>query len=96
MVDTGGKQRHPGATERLMAYWAEGTGAAKIRWTAPGAYERCIVLIQHAVTDGGKAPLPHREIHGLCSNLGLRATGTRLGSKGYNKAHGHHYTGDHG
>jgi hypothetical protein len=36
MVDTGGAQRHPADTERLMEYWAHGIGAAKIGWGSPG------------------------------------------------------------
>jgi hypothetical protein len=43
MVDTGGAQRHPGDTERLMAYWAEGEGAAKIGWGVAGDFARCEV-----------------------------------------------------
>jgi hypothetical protein len=31
MVDT-----NPAATERLMRYWSEGEGAAKIQWGRPG------------------------------------------------------------
>lgn len=95
MVDTGGQARHPGDTERLMRYWAEGAGAAKIRWGVDGDFDRCIREIQKAVTDGGKAPLPDNEIKGLCSNLHARATGARPGHapgesppRGGN--HGHH------
>lgn len=36
MVNTGGAERHPGDTERLMEYWAHGAGAAKIGWGVPG------------------------------------------------------------
>lgn len=61
--------------ERLMTYWAEGAGAAKIGWGTPGDFFRCTVLIQHAVTDGGKPPLGDAEVKGLCSNLHRRATG---------------------
>jgi hypothetical protein len=65
-----------------MRYWSEGPGAAKIRWgdtTPPGDFERCIIEIQKAVTDGGKPPLPDRVIKGLCSNLHRRATGASPG-----------------
>lgn len=75
MVDTGGQVRHPGATERLMQYWAHGEGAAKIRWATPGDHTRCVRLIQEAVTGNGRPPLPEHEIHGLCTNLQKRATG---------------------
>ncbi len=76
MVDTGGRARHPGATERLMEYWAHGEGAAKIRWKTPGDHTRCVRLIQEAVTKDGRPPLPEHEIHGLCTNLEQRATGS--------------------
>lgn len=79
MVNTGGQARHPGATERLMHYWAEGDGAAKIGWGRAGDFDRCVHLVQEAVTKDGKAPLPDREIKGLCSNLHQRATGARPG-----------------
>lgn len=36
MVDTGGEQRHPAATERLMRYWTTGPGGLRIRWGVPG------------------------------------------------------------
>jgi hypothetical protein len=80
MVDTGGAQRHPADTERLLEYWSHGVGAAKIQWESPGAFERCQVEL-------GKHVNP-KMVDGLCSNLGLRATGARPGSAAYNEAHG--------
>lgn len=63
-----GEAQHPGATERLMAYWAEGEGAAKIAWGTPGSFRRCQVEIgKYVRTD---------EVDGLCANLYHRATGT--------------------
>jgi hypothetical protein len=79
MVNTGGTERHPIATERLMEYWAHGEGAAKIRWNVPGDFDRCIMHVQEAVTKGGNAPLSDHVIKGLCSNLHVRATGARPG-----------------
>jgi hypothetical protein len=33
---TGGKERHPGDTERLMSYWSNGgEGGTKIQWGQP-------------------------------------------------------------
>lgn len=58
---------HPVATERLMAYWAEGEGAAKIRWGVPGDFDRCRMHL-------GKYVRPD-EVNGLCANLHHRATG---------------------
>lgn len=59
------------STERLMTYWAHGVGAAKIQWGVPGDYDRCIVEL-------GKHVDP-KIVHGLCSNLHVRATGARPG-----------------
>lgn len=64
-----------GNTARIKNYWAHGEGAAKIGWGTPGDHSRCVRLIQEAVTKGGHAPLPDREIHGLCTNLQREATG---------------------
>lgn len=79
MANTGGQARHPADTERLMKYWTEGAGAAKIRWGIDGDFDRCIHEVQAAITKGGHAPLPDGEIKGLCSNLHQRATGARPG-----------------
>lgn len=76
MVNTGGQARHPNATETLMRYWSTGPGGAKIGWGSPGDHTRCIRLIQEAITKDGRAPLPDHEIHGLCTNLQERATGS--------------------
>ncbi len=75
----GGQVAHPGATERLMRYWASGEGAVKIKWGVPGDFDRCIREIQAAIVKDGDAPLPDRVIKGLCSNLHQRATGHRPG-----------------
>jgi hypothetical protein len=71
VLDTGGAQRHPGDTERLMTYWAHGAGAAKIQWGKPGDYNRCLVELGKYVPPG--------EVHGLCQNLHERATGAPAG-----------------
>lgn len=76
---TAGQARHPGDTERLMRYWAEGEGAIKIKWGIPGDFDRCIREIQAAVVKDGGPPLSDHVIKGLCSNLHLRATGGRPG-----------------
>jgi hypothetical protein len=59
------------STERLMAYWAEGEGAAKIQWGISGDFARCEVEL-------GKYVGP-AVVRGLCSNLHERATGARPG-----------------
>jgi len=59
------------ATERLMRYWAEGAGAAKIQWGVPGDFDRCVVELGKYVSPG--------VVKGLCSNLHVRVTGARPG-----------------
>jgi hypothetical protein len=59
------------STERLMHYWAEGEGAAKIGWGRPGDFDRCVVELGKYVSPG--------VVKGLCSNLHQRATGARPG-----------------
>lgn len=59
------------STERLMRYWAEGAGAAKINWGVAGDFERCKVELGKYVGPG--------VVDGLCSNLHKRATGFRPG-----------------
>jgi hypothetical protein len=63
-----GEATHPGSTEKLMHYWAEGEGAAKIGWGSPGSFRRCQVEL-------GKYVRPDM-VDGLCANLYHRATGT--------------------
>ncbi len=63
----GGEASHPGATQRLMEYWAHGAGAAKIQWEAPGAFARCQAALREYV--------PGHMIDGMCANLHKRATG---------------------
>jgi hypothetical protein len=58
-------------TERLMEYWAHGEGAAKIGWGTPGDYNRCVVQLSKYVSG--------TQVHGLCQNLHIRATGAPAG-----------------
>lgn len=67
MVNTGGAERHPADTERLMTYWAEGPGAAKIAWGTPNDFDRCVVELGKYVGPG--------VVKGLCANLHHRALG---------------------
>lgn len=69
----GGREGSPkdASAERLMRYWAEGAGAAKIQWGAPGDFDRCVAEL-------GKHVSPNI-VKGLCSNLHQRATGARPG-----------------
>ena len=59
------------ATERLMRYWAEGPGAAKIRWGTKDDFYRCETELSKYVGPD--------VVKGLCSNLHQRATGYRPG-----------------
>lgn len=56
------------STERLMRYWAEGAGAAKLNWGVPGDFDRCRAEL------GKYVQAPHT-LDGLCANLHHRATG---------------------
>ena len=67
MVNTGGAERHPADTERLMRYWANGVGAAKIGWGTDGDFDRCVLHLSKYVSPG--------VVKGLCANLHHRATG---------------------
>lgn len=60
---------------RLVEYWTHGEGAAKIRWSEPGDFDRCQVLVNEAITKHGGKPLGDHEIKGFCSRLHVRATG---------------------
>jgi len=62
-----GEAMHPGSTEQLMTYWAEGEGAAKIGWGAPGDFDRCRLHLGKYVRSD--------EVDGLCANLHHRALG---------------------
>lgn len=55
------------STERLMRYWTEGEGAAKIDWGHDGDFDRCRVQLGKYV--------PADQVDGLCANLHHRATG---------------------
>lgn len=90
VVDTGGAQRHPGDTARLVKYWVSGPGAGLIKWNVPGDFNRCVTHVQAAIVKNGGKPLPDHEIKGFCANLHKLATG---GSPGHGSAeqgmHGH-------
>jgi hypothetical protein len=62
------------STERLKQYWAHGEGATKIRWGVDGDFDRCVALVQTAVSKHS-APLSDSTIKGLCANLHHEATG---------------------
>lgn len=66
-------------TERLMRYWSTGgEGGAKIQWSVPGDFDRCVALVTTAISDHGR-PADPAMVKGLCSNLHVRNTGGRPG-----------------
>lgn len=69
-----GREITPGdaaSTEKLMAYWAEGEGAAKIGWGTAGDFYRCESHLEKYVGP--------EVVKGLCANLHKRATGASPG-----------------
>jgi hypothetical protein len=75
-----GRQTPGDSTEKLMRYWAEGEGAAKIGWGAAGDFDRCVMHLSKYVGPG--------VVKGLCSNLHKRATGFRPGHAPSEGGHG--------
>lgn len=70
-------------TERLMAYWSEGEGRAKLNWGVDGDFDRCRAELGKYVHE------PH-ELAGLCANLHHRATGAWPGhAPGESESHSH-------
>jgi hypothetical protein len=67
-----------GMPPQLIRYWTVGEGGAKIRWSTPGDFDRCVRHIQEEVTKGG-APLSDRVVKGLCATLHKVATGATPG-----------------
>jgi hypothetical protein len=59
---------HPGATARIRRYWVKGEGAAKIRWGAPGDFNRCRAQLAKYVQNPDW-------LAGLCANMHKEALG---------------------
>lgn len=77
---------HPRATARIRRYWVRGKGAAKIRWGAPGDFNRCRTQLAKYVQNpdwlAGLCANMHKEALGIWpgehhSNRGLLASGER-------------------
>lgn len=77
-----------GSESRLVEYWTHGEGAAKIKWGAPGDFDRCITNVQAAIAKGGGKPLGDHEIKGFCARLHVRATGATPGHAATEKKKG--------
>lgn len=59
---------NPGATARIRRYWVRGKGAAKIKWGAPGDFNRCRAQLAKYVQNPDW-------LAGLCANMHKEALG---------------------
>jgi hypothetical protein len=59
---------HPVPTARIRRYWTRGKGAAKIRWGAPGDFNRCRMQLAKYVQNP-------EWLAGLCANMHYEALG---------------------
>lgn len=59
---------HPIPTARIRRYWVKGEGAAKIRWGAPGDFNRCRLQLAKYVQNP-------EWLAGLCANMHKEALG---------------------
>ena len=59
---------HPIPTARIRRYWTNGKGAAKIRWGAPGDFNRCRMQLAKYVQNPDW-------LAGLCANMHKEALG---------------------
>jgi hypothetical protein len=71
---------NPKETQRLRTYWTRGKGAAKIRWGAPGDFNRCRRQLAKYV------PNPEY-LAGTCANLHKEAMGIWPGQEGGKRRH---------
>jgi hypothetical protein len=71
---------HPTATARLRRYWVRGKGAAKIRWGAPGDFNRCRMQLAKYVQNPDW-------LAGLCANMHKEAIGVWPGQEGTGGRH---------
>lgn len=72
--DAPGWITHPTETQRLRTYWTRGEGAAKIRWGAPGDFNRCRTQLRKYI------PNPHY-LAGTCANMHKVALGVWPGQE---------------
>lgn len=73
---------------QFQKYWLTGAGAARIAWNTEGDFLRCVREINAEIEKHGHAPLPDREIKGLCNILHRKATGGAPGHGSAEKAMG--------
>lgn len=61
---------------QLIKFWSRGgRGGAEINWGVDGDFDRCVTLIETAVTKGGSPPLSDGTVKGLCATLHKLNTG---------------------
>lgn len=66
---------HKGNEQTLIDYWTKGDGAAKIKWGAPGDFDRCVTEV--TTEAHGKVP----DVKGYCANLHHTALGVWPGKE---------------
>lgn len=71
----------PVPTRRITDYWVDGRGALKIRWGAPGDFNRCRLQLVKYVQNP-------QWLAGLCANLHYRALRTWPGQHGRGRHNG--------
>lgn len=71
---------HPRATARIRRYWVRGKGAAKIRWGAPGDFNRCRRQLAKYVQNP-------EWLAGLCANMHKEALGIWPGQEAGGRGH---------
>jgi hypothetical protein len=72
---------HPDDTARIRRYWVRGKGAAKIKWGAPGDFNRCRRQL-------GKYVKNPEWLAGLCANMHKEAIGVWPGRENGGHRHG--------
>ena len=74
---------HPVPTSRIRRYWVRGEGAAKIKWGAPGDFDRCRRQLAKYVQNP-------EWLAGLCANMHREALGVWPGQEGGGGNRSHH------
>lgn len=66
---------HPVPTQRIRNYWVRGKGAGKIKWGAPGDFNRCRTQLRKYIANPDW-------LAGTCANLHFEALGVWPGREG--------------
>ncbi len=65
---------HPIPTARIRRYWVRGEGAAKIKWSVPGDFRRCLAQLRKYIANP-------EWLAGTCANLHKEAIGVWPGQE---------------